>query len=333
MSRVLLVHLADLHLGTDLLGTKVGTGLSAGLNGHSVLLCEMLQSAMIALRKKYFDIPDGEPLHFVVTGDYARTGAYGEFYLAYEFLRSSWSFIHLHRHDACGLEIPAVHGGNLYSVPGNHDHWNGHGSGIRPPAYNAGVFPNYFDATPQRYIVPVPGQAFGLELFTVDSNEGLRNQSHNLWAAGLLSPAELQGLDAKLRASKTEQAKDKMPRMRAILCHHGFDNNGGLLSASPLAPQSVQALVALAHQHDVAAILTGHTHYFEARAYPHPRTGVNTWELRSAATLQMAPQPAPQGFWVHEIEAERQAPTWTAWQFEWDGLSQFARRYPAVMVR
>jgi hypothetical protein len=294
----------------------------------------MLESALHEIRTTYFQMPDDEPLHFIVSGDFARTGTQSEFYLTYEFLNKEWSFIHLNRNDTCGLRIGGTNGG-LWSVPGNHDHWNGRR--FPAPPYNLGVFPDFFKPTPERYVVPIPGNRFVLELFTVDSNEGLRHHSQNQFANGLLSSTELTTLERQLRESKTDQAndKDKRPYVRAIICHHGFTNHGGLMSAGPLDPQSAQALLTIAHRHDVTAILTGHTHYFEARDYPNPnpRDGGTTWELRSAATLQMDPQPRPQGFWVHEIRYATPAPTWTAWQFEWDGIGQFARRYPALIVR
>jgi hypothetical protein len=42
MSRLILIHLSDLHIGSGLVGTVASTGL----HGHGLLYCEKLESAL-----------------------------------------------------------------------------------------------------------------------------------------------------------------------------------------------------------------------------------------------------------------------------------------------
>jgi hypothetical protein len=170
-----------------------------------------------------------------------------------------------------------------------------------------------------------------LELFGVDSNRGMAFNLTNLRAGGSLLPADIQDLEQKLRSSQQQQQKDRKPRLRAIICHHAFTSTG-LISAQPLDQHSKGELIRLAHQYDVAAILTGHTHDFEARDYVD-RTGHRTWELRSASTVQMDPQPEPQGFWVHVLECNAGQRRWLAYRYQLNAQkSGFTRwQYPLTV--
>jgi hypothetical protein len=330
MNRLLIVHFSDIHLGGGIVGTRVASwGPNTGLNGHELLLCEKLERAVIQLSVRDFPLEAEERLHYVASGDLTRIGSDNDYYLSYTYLLGRWVEHRLAQRQT-GLQIPVV---DLYSVPGNHDHWNAYPGGLRPPAYNSAIFPGYFEPTPWRHTLRPASGAMALELFGVDSNEGLRNSKHNLRARGVLSANELKTLDALLYQSVVDEQKDGTPRIRAIVCHHAFTNQGGLLSAGPLDPQSVQDLLKLAHKYAVAAVLTGHTHYFESKDYPDPATGNVVWELRSASTTQMDPQPQPQGFWLHEIQLSGSRIGWNAWKYQWNGVSQFDRDPNAITVR
>jgi hypothetical protein len=78
MSRIIVVHLSDLHVGSGLIGTRTS---NAGLDGHEILYCALLQNALRNVRVKDFAIQPGETLHFIVSGDYTRTGSDNDFYL------------------------------------------------------------------------------------------------------------------------------------------------------------------------------------------------------------------------------------------------------------
>lgn len=157
------------------------------------------------------------------------------------------------------------------------------------------------------------------QLIGVDSNEGLKGHRANLRASGVLSGQELLKLAGLLKQSQSDQLPDRKPRIRAIICHHAFakgKQKSTLFYARPLRRQSRDDLLKTARPYDVAAVLTGHTHDFEAKDYVDPVNGNVLWELRSASTTQMGPQPEPQGFWVHEIELQSDGPHWKAWKYQ-----------------
>jgi hypothetical protein len=96
--------------------------------------------------------------------------------------------------------------------------------------------------------------------------------------------------------------------------------------AMPLEPASVGALLQLVRSYTnhfaVRTVLTGHTHYPKTWALPQPNHPQRVWELRAASTLQLDPQPASQGFWVHEIKLDdRGQPLWNAWLYSWNGTN------------
>jgi hypothetical protein len=242
--------------------------------------------------------------------------------------------------DSMELGLPLA---DTFSIPGNHDHWKGQ-SVVRlfpvpnfPPAYNAGIFPKLQDTTPWRRSIPSPNGKFILELFGVDSSEGLRRQSSNFRARGRLSQEELygvinnsgvvlkKGLEQLLDDAKTEEAKDHVPRLRAVGCHHSFGNHNGLADAWPLEANSMFDLLQLCRKFKVHAVLTGHTHYFLNWQEDPLNSGWYVWELRCGSTLQRqmatpntpCTQPQPQGFLVHELTLAKGKPSWTVWKYQY----------------
>jgi hypothetical protein len=331
MDRIVLVHISDLHIGSGILGDRVATwGLATGLNGHELLYCDLLRMALRTIKLRDFPLGAEERLHFVCSGDLTRIGSTNDFHLSYGYLLERWSLPDLQQRRSVGLEIPTS---DLYSVPGNHDHWNGYPGGLHPPAYSASIHPRFLEVTPWTYSIWCPNQTMALELFGVDSNRGMGLRPTNLRAGGRLWPADVLDLQMKLHVSEQQQQKDQKPRLRLIVCHHAFTSSA-LLGAQPLDPHSVADLLTLAHRYDVAAILTGHTHDFEERDYTDATTGHRTWELRSASTAQMDPQPEPQGFWVHLLECIAGRPTWCAYRYQLNAQkSAFVQRPYPVTVR
>jgi hypothetical protein len=331
VDRIVLLHISDLHIGSELLGTRVATwGFWTGLNGHGSLYCDLLQTAIRTIRLHDFPLGAGERLHFVCSGDLTRIGSTNDFHLAYGFLLERWGLPDLQQRRAVGLQIPTA---DLHSVAGNHDHWNGYPGGLRPPAYSASIYPRFLQVSPWVHPIWCPGQTMALELFGIDSNRGKGLAPTNLRAGGRLLPGDVNDLQQKLHDSQEQQKKDRKPRLRAIVCHHALTSTGHL-GAQPLDPQSVASLLQLAHQYDVAAILTGHTHTFEEQDYVDAQTGHRTWELRSASTTQMDPQPDLQGFWVHLLENHAGRPTWRAYRYQLDAYrSGFLQRQYPVIVR
>jgi hypothetical protein len=317
MGRILLVHFSDLHFGSDLIGTE---STVPGLRGHDLLLCGHLRAITQRQGRSTiaadFQLPSAERLHFVLSGDLTRVGSKSDFYLAYQWLFDRWPLYTLVGPPRPrGLQIPPA---DLYSVPGNHDQWNGVSPGLTnwlsPAAYNPHLAPIWFRPTPWRSIIASPQSDFFVDLFGVDSNSGLNRARGNFFAAGAVSNQELVALEALLIQSVSDEQNDpkKLPRLRAILCHHSFV---GQKATFGLDRNSITELTRLAHDYDAAAILTGHLH----SAFPDPHRSPQNhlfWELRAAAAVQRGTQPGRQGFWVHELTCEQGQLHWKAWQYE-----------------
>ncbi|HEX4145610.1 MAG TPA: metallophosphoesterase [Pirellulales bacterium] len=317
MGRILLVHFSDLHFGSDLIGTD---STVPGLRGHDLLLCGHLRAVTRRRGQSTiaadFQLPAEERLHFVLGGDLTRVGSANDFYLAYQWLFDRFALYTLVGPPRPrGLQIPP---GDLYSVPGNHDQWNGISPGLTnwfsPAAYNPYLAPNWFWPTPWRRIIVSPQSDFVVDLFGVDSNSGLNRARGNFFAAGAISTQELVDLEVLLSQSLADEKNDpqKRPRLRAILCHHSFVGNA---ATAGLQRNSVTELIRLAHEYDAAAILTGHMHSAIHDPHVSPKNHL-FWELRAAAAVQRGSQPGLQGFWVHELTCEQGQPHWKAWQYE-----------------
>jgi hypothetical protein len=330
MERIILVQLSDIHIGSVRNKFYSSTSLQAGLHGHDPQLLRRLAWAFASLRtKKHLAMAPGEPLYVVVSGDLTCTGLRTDFSQAYTYLLSEL-FPDTPGRNPVGLRIPR---GQIWVVPGNHDHWDGHHRWPQP-AHDPSLFPDLFDRTPwQSPPILSPKGTLRLELFGVDSNSGLAGQPYNDTAWGAFSFAELYhpqtGLDQLLRVSVATQPQG-VQVVRAIVCHHPMNNKAkagapppalGKLGAwpqrarerfmtrligqnpDPLLPSSMFEILKVARQYEVKALLTGHTHYFwEER---HPLQGnPAVWEMRCSTTLQGPAQTAVQGFYVHQISLE-----------------------------
>jgi hypothetical protein len=333
VSRIVVVQISDLHIGSGVIGTK---GYYAGYDGHEIVYCELLEGSLPTVRSKC-SLSETEPLHFAVVGDLTRTGGGNDFYIAFEFLLerlqrlarvSSSSYVGT----LTGLSIPAA---SMLTVPGNHDHWDGYeGFWARPPAYNQYAFPAYFEKPPWRQTTIWSSDGkLGLDLFGVDSNVGLKGKSANRSARGKLSDEELKGeydangvlvrdgLEQLLDQSRNEENQDPQhrPRLRGILCHHAFTKGKqhSLFYARPLTAYWRGRLLDTAHPFGVATIFTGHTHDFESKDYVDPLSGNVIYEMRSASAIQMGKQPEPNGFWAHELTLDQSgAAKWEAHKFQ-----------------
>ena len=231
MDKLVLVHFSDIHIGSTLLGTVRYKPLEAR-NGHSILLCQHLQNSFSRGRRDSvpndFELGNDERLHFVLSGDLTRVGSRNDFHLAFQWLHSQWTLPGPTQPPRqVGLTLPA---NDLHSVPGNHDQWEGHSpslwQGISPPAYNPRLAPTWFKATPWHVAIPSPKKEFVLDLFGVDSNSGLAGEGGNFFAEGAISDAQFKVLGAMLKESRKAETADRIPRLRAIVCHHSFHQVG-----------------------------------------------------------------------------------------------------------
>ena len=335
MERIILVHLSDIHIGSIRNGFYDPAKPRGGLNGHSPLLLSRLQQAILNIPIE-LGMGTEERLNFVVSGDLSCSGLFTEFVMAHSYLRGL--LVNDYRaSDVVGLNIPH---GCFATVPGNHDHWNGK-SRYPQPAHTKAIFGEDFKQTPWHMTLRSrqKNPHLFLDLFGVDSNSGLSHLPDNGTAYGDFSHDELlhptRGLEHLLiQSNRVKGTLDKgVHQVRAIVCHHSLSNHGrpvppniprpSLWNRSlnrvlqhffgmcpdPLDPAAVNALLALAHQYNVRAVLTGHTHYFWEERYPAAPAVPFTWELRSGTALQGPPANAHQEFLVHEILLRDNAPT------------------------
>lgn len=335
MARILLIHLSDLHIGSHHVGTDLSTGIgawwpfsnwAAGVSGHAFTLLKALRNGIHDALARLGSTAD-DTVEWLVGGDLTRIGGHFDFHIAYTYLLSelTWLSDRAGTPRQIGLNIGQA---PLHCVSGNHDHWDGQTPGQhgRPPAYNPGIIPDYFEQTPWRHTILTKNKDLGIELFGVDSNSGLHGYATNIRARGALSANELAQLDTMLQQARGQNVS--YPRVAALLCHHAFRTRDvPPFHTRPLAPQSRTQLQAILHKHNVRAALTGHTHYFSERKW---KSG---WELRCGTTLQMPSKlsfPAPQhqqllapGFYIHEVlpgtGSGWNAPEWHAWKYQWDG--------------
>ena len=301
-------------------------------------MCRRLRVDLKHARLSDFKVNGDDAVEYLIGGDLTRIGSDHDFHLSHTYALSQlkWAEDRHSNFGSASLDLPPDH---VYAVPGNHDHWKGITPLVkgniplrRPPAYNPMVFPDFLEATPWRHTLWSSSKAFALELYGVDSNEGLKGKATNFRAGGQISPDELKRLRQHLIETDYDRAADGKPRLKAIACHHAFSSNGGLADAWPLSNQSRQDLIDLARAYEVRAILTGHTHYFLDQKWQQPKQPI-VWELRCGSTLQRGKQPQPQGFWAHEISqtGDPLALKWSAWKYQWGG-TQFLRNSAPVDV-
>lgn len=352
MDRILLFHLSDLHFGSAVQGTLRATrGFQTGLNGHSLAIAENLPVAINRALRRDFKATDNDTIEYLVDGDLTRTGSDHDFYLVRTYLYSELQWT-INGYGttvySLGLKLDP---NEVHTVAGNHDHWKGQSSVHpfnRPPAYNDDVYlKGFFDRTvtkagdpsPRRSIRS-PNNKIVLDLFRLDSNEGLNHSGTNFWAKGLLSDRQLDGVvtngaivengllqqmhDAAAEARYDDQ--HAIPHVAAIACHHGFKNKHGRTGAKPLDSNSVIRLIdrirRFPAEFKIRAVLTGHTHYPARRPVFDMQTKPKVWEVRCSSTIQMEPQPAAQSFLVHVLTLSwNNSPMWHTWTYSWNGTS------------
>ncbi len=178
--RIILVQLSDIHVGSLRNQFYSNTSVRAGLHGHDPVLLPVLRNAFADIKNR-MGMSATEPLNVVVSGDLSCAGLRTDFSQAYTYLLSEL-FTDPPLTGAVGLHVPTT---QLWTIPGNHDHWNGHHHWPFQPAYDPTLFPAWFDTTPWRSAPLVsPKKTLRLELFGVDSNSGLSGQSYSPRAEG-----------------------------------------------------------------------------------------------------------------------------------------------------
>jgi hypothetical protein len=280
MEQIVVLHFSDTHFGAILANNQFSwlTGWAA----HDMLLCRAVPLALDDVRV-LLALEDSHELCVAVSGDLTCTGESKEFPVAHSFFRSQW---YLRRPPSRGVGL-SVQDGRLAYIPGNHDHWDG--QRVPPLAYTPSILRQHFYPTPWRTLWKSPGGSLELELYGIDSNAGLKNQSQNFLARGSFAASELAQMENLLQESDAHPLPTGTVRVRAILTHHSLAYHDRLLRKQALDDVSRDRLLDLAGKHRIAAILTGHTHdFYLNKPFLVPVPGVSNHEvheLRSATTL------------------------------------------------
>lgn len=341
MSRIILVHLSDLHIGSVFRNVNFRSrmpqpfNLLGGLDGHDSLLCEMLRDILREIRAD-LGMSNDESMHYVVSGDLTRSGSEQDFAMCWLFLESGWRYNI--KTEVVGLNLGRDH---AFTIPGNHDHWEGRT--LYPQAsYSPGIYGCFFEDKVEtlgngttkprwRRTLSANDGKLQLEMLGVDSNSGFKGQRlANYSAEGKISKGEFARLGELL--DECDDDRRRLPagvkQLRAFVCHHSFSNALARFPR-PLIPQHRRRLVDLATERDVPVVLTGHTHFFEHNKF-FPSGNAKPvlsrcYELRSSAatqgpaSLSGANQPNSQGFQVHEVDwnGTTAAASWTVHRYRW----------------
>lgn len=316
--QLVFIHVSDLHIGTSLL-TSPETfhgGFKSGLNPHDHRLLRPFELAVKGARKQ-LGLAVDDPTPVVMSGDLTQAGLDNDYATSFALLHQRLQWRRGPQSRWIGLDWPVE---RVITIPGNHDHWR-HSS--FQTGFTHGLSPAYFEATPWQRILESPGRGIRVELYGVDSNSGLEDQSkkpgrRNLFAGGRISDVELSELEALLQdASETEEGQSLV---RVLVCHHAFSNSGGLFAADPLSDESRRDLLSLAGRYGVSVALTGHTHSFHEQDWPVARgSTLAVKELRCGTTFQgTTDRPGLQGFWIHQITRDGSSSSceWTAWKYQ-----------------
>lgn len=311
-----LIHISDLHFGPVLANNQFR--FLSGWSAHDFNLCTALPNVLRFIRLRQLGLSPDDILRFVVSGDLTLEGDRRDFVVAHSYLRSRLRIQRTAPGDWTGLNLDED---QLSAVPGNHDHWD---STRLMRAYTASIFPSQFRETPWRKTHTSRGGKLKLELYGIDSNSGLAGKTYSLRAKGKFSTAELTALEIELKASDAETHPSDVTRVRAFITHHSPSHPGGMgrLRTLELDPSSRQALLALAAEYRVGAILTGHTHDFFKHpfAVTTPKVSATVMELRSATTFHGPAKAGEQGFLCHLISMGNKGPVWRSWRFQWNGV-------------
>jgi len=321
MGKIVLAHLSDLHFASRILNDRF-TGIPHRI-GHDKVLAFGLMSALEDLPMHF---QTSELINVVVSGDLTRIGSESEFAVAHTLLRSSARLTQVPPPDLLGYSIPDD---QFTSVPGNHDQY---GAGFMA-AQNPALTGVHFEVTPWHRRLVDSNDQVTLDLFAIDTNSGFipAPQGGNFLAWGAISAQQFTQLEALLNANPPVRGRT----VRALMMHHSLSYFGGavgsLLWTSALLPPSRQRLRRICANHEISAILTGHTHTILCKRLSARTSGGTRrafWELRSWSTL-VGPRKI-NGFLAHEISNNRDGGvSWSTYAYRWRSGS-FRRAAQAV---
>ncbi len=331
MSDVVVAQLSDLHFGSS------STDKDDAHNAR-VLLSPLSESFRRVLTA-HLELPLTTRVQIVATGDITNIGDEASLDLAIAFLsgrfrnRTTGTLVGL------GVDNPE----RLTLAPGNHDHWGGKGRKFPfLPTHDHRVH-NRLPLDPHK--VRSADRQLCLQVFSVDTSSGhaASFSKTNAKQPGHISPEQFEVLSDQLQTAEPDDART----VRCLLIHHDLAPDLGWKRAKasamnpemprpwPLRRQDRLRLFHLAHEYEIAAILTGHQHIAMGRMRPtaEERAPAGTplvRELRAPSALQGHAQDGLQGFLVHHLH-ERGTPgkiRWDVYVFGWMRHGFFMRSRP-----
>jgi len=330
-SEILLLHLADLHAGNDVLPWQ------RGASPESLLaLSQAVRRARSLLRNK--GVSKEASVFCAVAGDLTVRGSANDFLSATQFLSN--------RTDFAGGNIGlGLHPSQCVLAPGNHDHWDGKGQLGALPLHNPGIG-QYFKATGRVYHLDSSDKALRLEILCLDSSsghaagtnqasgppQGAKKRKVGRRQGGRLSTAELSSI---LKWSRQPQRASPFV-VRTIMLHHDLEDPRHLLRLAraaslrpepwPLHPISRNVMIRRAARHGVCAAFTGHQHspHTQLREV-HTRSGWSSLrEFRAPTCAEGDLRVGHQGFLAHHLKLEDASVTWTSHAFLADSALRMA---------
>lgn len=321
-------HLSDLHFGATL--ANQGRGLVWGQRPHDAVKCLALPAALRSACELMDTPQEGPELPVLVTGDLTVSGAGPELAVAQAFLRGRFPIA---RHDGSPWQMGLGRRteGLLATVPGNHDHWDGHRASM--PPHTATIYPDHFEPTPWLRSLHDDDSPLVLELAGLDSNSGwaqgeaseVERRARGAFAQGRIANKQLDAITRHWGAA-VPAAQTGPLRVRAVLCHHSPSYRSRLLGREELDARSRNRLLALCGRWGVSALLTGHTHDAHNQALAtRDAQGqpAECQELRAANAVGFGKQPKDEeaeevGFLTHRLQLQSDGQVqWDVWRWGW----------------
>lgn len=322
------LHVSDLHIGEiDPVhhDARISPALMAvarrftwldGLLGHHGEALQALEEFIEnELRAQ------GEEPHVIVSGDFTRAGDPAELPLAREYVQSAVNLGTPAKQRFCGL----MAGGTEFIAAGNHDHWGG----TPPPKGGApsSAWAQLAAAAP-RVMCPAVPLANGRDVVFIridsDADVAARTLNRTLALGDFLSQINDAGSIPPQRPGHND--------IRVMLIHHSWHQGGMVLR---MTDGSKRELGRFLQEHDICAILTGHSHLSLLQPFHAygPSAQRRVYELRCGSSTQydlvptgwlyhaarqwapaLMPQRPGNSLLVHRIRQHDDGSTW--WEAE-----------------
>jgi 3',5'-cyclic AMP phosphodiesterase CpdA len=253
-----LLHISDLHFGTPGEDSDDATvsplwrasGWFNGFFGHSYEACS-------ALEEFWGDVQDEEDAMLVFTGDLTAHGRSDQFALGKAFIQDRATF----RSRSLGLRAANYRD---RSISGNHDQWPGSPSlpglpwiwGWRSPGVDLSFHSFHFETRLRGLSSTTDsGQSLTVRLFGIDTDADVGPFSRKR----LLAQGSFKSQLIKLGEELGDSANDGL-EVRVLLLHHApaHRQRGGV---GEIDKESLDELWDFAKRHDIAVMMSGHTHY------------------------------------------------------------------------